>query len=542
MAHPLLIALGFGSMGAIFIRRALRSDRSKHLLDEHLPAATEEAVILATSDERNPAKLEAFGRALLPHHPSAASALLARARLLVRPLPTPPPIAPVTDAAGWNLFHSIKTMASDAAKVGPVAFIPGAGAAVVLATGLAAAGHTKGGAKIGKDIGKNKIIHGVTKAYTSGYMQANPAFFAKTLALSVADKTLHGERLDRAIGDQRKAVTGWLTDKAKYASQVAGVPPEATTALTAASNIAQGKPLPQDLLQAASGVVGQAIGPQASQALEQGAAYADKLSNGATSQALAQIAQAKNVLPPEARHAFDSGLAIRTAQHLQGKGFADAQKLLQDEHPASQVLRALNAKTDDLVKHGIQRLQAQLPPDASAIATQAAASLVNTPSLANLSSTDLARRLGIPEPVARAVLASASHEVPGAPIVHAERLKAIVGSPPAPPGIDASHAALAMRANRGDPSAKKQLAFQATQAPASRPAINDAIASSQRAIWTGHYLAKRPAPPLAKTAPVPASSATPASPSPLVNPYASAKPPPDSATKPLANPTADPGY
>ena len=540
MTHPLLVALAFGSMGAIFIRRALRSDRSKPLLDEHLPPATEEAVILAASHEQSPTKLTAFGQSLLPSHPSAASVLLARARILARPLPIPPPATTtVTIAAGWNLFHSIKTMAQDAAKVGPVAFIPGAGAAVVLATGLAAAGHTKGGAKIGKDIGKNKIIHGITKAYTSGYMQANPAFFAKTLALSVADKTLHGERLDRAIGDQRKVVTSWLADKAKYASQVAGVPPEATTALTAASNIAQGKPLPQDLLQAASGVVGQAIGPQASQALEQGAAYADKLSNGATSQTLAQIAQAKNVLPPETRHAFDSGLAIRTAQHLQSKGFADARKLLQDEHPAAQVLNALNAKTDDLVKHGIQLLQSQMPPNSSALANAAAAAIVGEPSLTRLSSQDLAKKLGIPEPVTRAVLASASHEIPGAPIVHAQRLKTIVGPPPAPPTLDPAHAALAMRANRGDPSAKRQLAFQATQTPASRPAINSAIASSQRAIWTGHYLAKRPAPPLAKTSPTsdapPAATVTATPSSPLVNPYAS-------ATKPLANPTADPGY
>ena len=45
---------------------------------------------------------------------------------------------------GFNLFKTIKTVAQDAVKVGPLAFIPGAGAAIVLASAAAAAGPHSG--------------------------------------------------------------------------------------------------------------------------------------------------------------------------------------------------------------------------------------------------------------------------------------------------------------------------------------------------------------------------------------------------------------
>jgi hypothetical protein len=67
---------------------------------------------------------------------------------------------------------------------------------------------------------------------------------------------------------------------------------------------------------------------------------------------------------------------------------------------------------------------------------------VKKPILGHLSSHDLSLALKIPEPIARVALASISHEVPGAPIVHAQRLQALVGRPSPPAGRDVAQAAV----------------------------------------------------------------------------------------------------
>jgi hypothetical protein len=427
MLVPALLVTGLG----LLVWRATRE--RPRLLDVHLPPETENAVVWAASHEQNPLALRSFANSLLPDFPSAASVLMARANLHETVAPSVSPHAAGDVAGGFNLFHAIKTAAQDATKVGPLAFIPGAGAAVVLASGVAAAGHTRGGKRIGTDLAKNKILNAVTKGYTGGYMQANPAYFARTLVASASDEVLHGKRLDKAILDQRHAVSSWLTDKASYASQAAGVPPVVTPALTAAANIAAGKPIPSNIVNVAAGVVGSAVGPEASDALQQGAAYGDKLTGGATTQALAAVAQARNAVPPHVQHAFDSGVALSVGQHLQSKGFTGAEDLLKNVHPASQVVGALNASTDDLLTTAIKSLQQRLPAGSADVAQRAAAEVVANPALARASSEDLARQLGITEPIARVVLASLTNTSAG-PVVHAQRLAAVVGRPSPPTG------------------------------------------------------------------------------------------------------------
>jgi hypothetical protein len=411
-------------------------DAPAALLDLHLPKPIEDGVIAALHVEQDPGKLRKFAATLLSRYPAAASVLQARASKLEGA-----PVVGVGDVGvgGFNLGHALKSIAKDAVKVGPVAFIPGAGAAVVLATGAAAAGHTKAGKKIGTDLGKNKVLSTLAQTYKSGYLQANPAFFAKTLVLGAADEALHGKNIGQAILDQRHAVTKWLGDKAKYASQAAGVPPEVTPALTAAANVAEGKPIPQDILSAAGAVVGQAVGPAATQALQQGAAYGNQLAQGVTGPVLAQVAAAKQALPPDVAHAFDTGLTLATAQKLQAKGYAAAHGLLPPAPDGSipgKVVAALNAPTANLLSTAVKDVQRALPANAADLAHQASAALIAHPEWAHFSSTDLARQLGVPEPIARTALASVSHEVVGAPILHPKRLEAIVGRPrrPAPPG------------------------------------------------------------------------------------------------------------
>jgi hypothetical protein len=499
---------------------------SKRPLDASLPKATEDAVMVAVSQETDPAKLRAFAQTLLPTYPVAASVLLARAVTLdpsfgvggvfryeglrlpgldddgpaagvgfnplhafmdvvkVTPigatvnftenkvrdhkhhghhaheirgakvdrgavtrylekklLPEPPAIG-----VGFKFqpFHGIAKLAKDAVKVGPLAFVPGAGAAAILATAAVEAGHTKAGKNIGKDLAKNPVLKGLATAYTKGYQQANPAFFAKTLVLGGADDLLHHKSLGQAFKDAWHTTGGYLVDKAKIASNIAGVPPQATAALTAAGNLAEGKPLPKDILGAAGAVLGAAVGPAATAALQQGAALGNQLAaQGAP--VLAQIAAAKNALPPNVAHAFDSGLAISTAQHLQSKGYAAAHTLMPDQ---GKILSALSNPTQNLLPGAIKNLQQALPADAANLAHDAVAKLVASPQLAKLSSFDLAKQLNIAEPVARAALASMSHEVPGAPLAHPQRLEAIVGKHihrPRPPGVPDPSAAFVVQ-------------------------------------------------------------------------------------------------
>jgi hypothetical protein len=369
-------------------------------------------------------------------------------------------------------FGFLKKIAKDAVKIGPLAFIPGAGAAVVLATGVAAVGHTHApivrsvSATVNR-LAQNPYVHAIAQGWSSGYMQANPAFFAKTLVLGAADETLHGQNLGKAILDQRKKVASWLTSKAQYASQAAGVPPQVTPALTAAAHIASGDPIPKNIVEVASGVLGATVGPEASDALEQGAALGHQLATAANATAakgvMQAIAAAKDALPsavksppppaaatPAAtvgklslkhvfgsiKHAFDAGVAFAAAQHLQSKGFAAAQELLPpasdgSDSIAGKVADALAAPAGDLLAPAIANVQSQLPPEAQGLVQETLKKVVTTPADAALSSTDLAAKHGIPEPVARVVLASVSHEVPGAPIVHPQRAAALVGPPPA---------------------------------------------------------------------------------------------------------------
>jgi hypothetical protein len=338
-------------------------------------------------------------------------------------------------------FGFLKKIAKDAVKIGPLAFVPGAGAAVVLATGVAAVGHThapivrKVSATVNR-LAKNPVVHAIAQGYTTGYLQANPAFFAKTLVLGAAQETLDGKPLGKAILDQRKKVGSWLASKAQYASQAAGVPPSVTPALTAAAHVASGDPIPKNIVEVASGVLASTVGPEASDALEQGAAVGKQLAeSGATPTMMQAVDAAKRGLSPTVAHAFDSGVTLAVGQHLQQKGYGAAHELLPPapgDSIAGKVVNALRSPSQNLLATAIHDVQRQLPPEANGIAHEAIKHIVANPSSGNLSSTDLAHELGIPEPVARVALASVSHEVPGSPIVHPQRTVALVGRPPPP--------------------------------------------------------------------------------------------------------------
>jgi hypothetical protein len=340
----------------------------------------------------------------------------------------------VTPATPHKHIGFFKKLLHDVTKVGPLAFVPGVGAGAMLALGTGAGvGHihtpiVRDVARAADKLAKNPIVHAVTQGYTSLMKQTNPAYFASTLVAGAGDEALHGVPLGKAILDQRHAVTKWIADKARYASQIAGVPPQATQALTAAANLAEGKPIAQNIMAVASGVLGQTVGPAAQQALQQGAAIGHKIAReGFTPAAISQIVTAKQKLGPAEAHALDTGTALTVAQHLQSKGYAAAHALMPPVSggPAGKVIAALHAPTSDLLSTAMTNVKQSLPPNPAAQVRRVATELVRHPELAHLPSHELAHRFRVHEPIARVALASFSHEVPGAPIFHHHRLEAI---------------------------------------------------------------------------------------------------------------------
>ena len=301
-------------------------------LDPNMPDATNRAVTVASVREKDPRALRAFAGSMLHDFPIAASHLLARARILeLQASPT---------AGGFNLFRALGTAIHDAGPIGALTVaIPGVGQSFVplaMAASAAAAGHTKAvkNAPIIKNVrqeadrlGQNKFIHGAAGLYGQLYNQAHPAYWAAGVVRGLADKTLHGERLDRAIKDQGAKVASYFTQKAQIAAQVEGVPPGVVPALQAGAAVASGHPVsPQAVAAAAQLIPG---GGAAVDALQQGANQAAQVveANGG-SQALQAMAQARDAIHPAVRHAFDIGASLPIAQHLQQTGFTEAEPLL----------------------------------------------------------------------------------------------------------------------------------------------------------------------------------------------------------------------
>jgi hypothetical protein len=307
-----------------------------------------------------------------------------------------------------------------------------------MAASAAAAGHTKAvkNAPIIKNvreeanrIGQNKFIRGAAGLYGELYNQAHPAYWAAGLARGLADKTLHGERFDKAIKETGASVASYLTQKALIAAQVEGVPPGVVPALHAGAAVASGHPVsPQAVAAAAQIIPG---GPAAVDALQQGADQAAQVidANGGT-QALEAMSKARDAIHPTVRHAFDIGASLPIAQHLQQTGFTEAEPLLQGGL-ATKVAHGLGMR--NAPAEGASELQAKLPPNAAQLAKHLAALIASNPVYARMTSRDLAVRFRVPEPVARAVLAATHQIVPGAPVVDGNKLYELTGRPAPPP-------------------------------------------------------------------------------------------------------------
>jgi hypothetical protein len=502
MPFVFLLALGAAlAIGVGYVRQEWgKSDKP---LDRHLPEVFEDAILFASSHERDASKLTQFAESLAGDYPIASLALRARAANL----PT------ATAGLDLNPFHAAKNLAKDVVKAATVmtAVVPGVAFPTLLAAQVAS--HP-----VGKVLGKAPVIRDVKheaekisksppfRFAQSTFVTLHPAIFGAMLVASSGKDTLDGKPLNKVLNDVRLKGGGWLKDEGALAANVPVIGQVLGPALTAAGALALGEPIPDAMIDiAASTVPG---GPIAQTAVKSGATFAvdlsegqklDKATYGAAKAAAEGAAQAAGLPPGLAGNAMDLGLAVAQGKNLQKAGFHLAAGLIKSEGGslAEKALGAINQSgMGDLVANAKKQLQRELPAGAADIAQNVAKAVAKHPALARFSAVKLARQLHAPEPVTRAVLAATHDAGKGSPVVDPDELEELVGPlPAAPVQIDAAHAALALKAAKGSVSAVKQLAFQKMQSPAD---VKGSIEASERAVnqaaWAAHYLSQAPDP------------------------------------------------
>jgi hypothetical protein len=460
----------------------------KGSMDPNLPPEFERAVLTAVEREKDPRALRTFGQTLLDDYPVAASLLLARATNLEHGT-----LAPVIrvegdvegDEAGLNLnpFHAIKSVLID--KLGhEIEKVP----------------VIKSVAKEVDKIHKHTIFGKIFDVY-EGVAMLQPAVFGHMIMKSVVNKTMSGERLDRVLNDTRKTAGHWAKNEAAYVAMVPGVGTALAPVYSAAGSLALGEPIPQGIVDvAASALPG---GPVVQTAAKTGGTFGLALAQGKKVDQAA-LSAAREALPTQARPAFDAGLALAQGQSLQKVGFKAAADLLQSQGgsiaekvldashlaPIAQSLgKSLEDVAGDRLKGQLSQIAATAGRSAADLVHPLVKQIVSNPTLANLTSTQLAAHVNIPEPVARAALASLKR-AGSSFVVNQARLHGLTGhARPAPPKVaDRGHVKLALAAARGNTSAQKQLSFQKAQSPANAESISDAQIMAARALWASRYM------------------------------------------------------
>jgi hypothetical protein len=429
---------------------------SHRSFDQDLPKDIEDAVFVALRQETDPAKLRAFSQTLLPQYPVAASVLASQALALDY---APPP---QVGTSGFNVLpkfvrREVQSVGKDLGKVAAVAsVVPGVGLPTLLA--LQVASHPAG--KIVKNtIGRIPVVHNVAGAVSKlskslpvqlaqkAFVTVHPALFGTMLLAGAGNEALQGEKLDKVLNGVRLQGGDWLKQEGALASLVPVIGTVLSPALTAAGALALGEPIPEAAIDIAAGVV--PGGPIAQAAVKTGATFAVDLSKhekldvaalGAARTAAIAAGQAAGIPPQVVGSAFDLGMGLAQGKNLQKAGFGMASSLLKAEGGtiAEKALDAINLGGSDLVHGALGALKGALPPGAATMAKHAASTLIQNPAIQT--STQLATSAGVPEPVARAVLASVTREVvPGAPhaapVLQPHVLNAILGQPSAPVSV-----------------------------------------------------------------------------------------------------------
>jgi hypothetical protein len=476
-------------------------------LDANLDIPTAQAVQIAVAKESATSALNNFSGLLLPEHPAASALLKTASSLLeiaIEHLASPG----VTATAGFDLSDIgdfvTKTLpqvavhltsdAGDALKaVGKVAAqIPG-GQQVMDAANAAA---------------KLPGIKQVLDVASAAAMLNVPLALLKAIGEGKSP-----EDIVKAAYSQAETDVQTLAPYVETAmALVPAVGPAASSSLALSIALAEGKPIAQATIDAAAASV--PGGLLAMQAFKGAATLGVNLVEGKPFDAAA-LAAARAALPSgPAQAAFDAGYALAHGKNLQDAGFAAARAFL----PGDAVHQALDfgqAVCDHGVAGALPALEDALAsqlqtlgPAALASVHDAVAKIVSDPSLAGDSAALLASKLGIPEPSARAALASV--EVAAKKTATSARQKALsalnqkVGSAvqnlivvksgtldklaAAPPRKVIPVSALKFTARVGPTAAKAAAPAAAATKPAQGAAIADAARRAELAQVVQHYL------------------------------------------------------
>ena len=466
--------------------------------DAHMPPALGHAVFLAMNVESNPTSLRSFGDCLLPDFPSAGSALFARALLCIAAQEhmvkermngkqEQDDEAVVLFGAEMESFDDpvsqAKSFAEHLAKRGAkITFTGPNGEETAIPLSLTVNRKLPRRGELAalpldtKTEAQRLLASKSFQEIMKKGEKTLPLTFASVLVQTAGQTFPDAPSFERTISLSEKRTSALLGTYAKRS--------ELESLLAGAGHLACGKTVPKDIL----GLLRAVLPPK-----EPPAENAKSTSEVGSDLAKKWVTEL-NVTPipsSDSELSLRTGLVLELAKILQDADFVLASPLLpsQSGNLSEKVLAAIRLGAGpDLVLQAVTKLQGELPAGSANEARRVAASVASAPEILRLPSRSMAEKLQTKEPIVRAVVASCSFDVPGAPLVEPEKLYMLVGVPDEPPPADRGHVKLALLAARGNPSAQKQLSFARTQNPSDAPSIDIAERMARRAICQKHYM------------------------------------------------------
>jgi hypothetical protein len=447
-------------------------------LDGSLTIPSGKAVEIALQYETDPKALLEFAGVLLPEQPASAALLRTHATMLaLKPAAAPPP--------GKHKHHGFFHFAEDLEKA---AGHLSKDVAKVVTDASDAASHSVGA-----------LIEKLPEPMKSAWTVCTDPVLLGPKLFAVACKS---GNLFENVKEFAKAEIHAYTVIAPYVetgiSFFPGVGPEIAGSIAFAAAIAQGEPPSEAAVAAlASALPGGAIVQTACKsAVAFGTALAEKKPLDVA--ALSAAREGLTALPggeevqKAATAAFDVGLAVAHGRSLAVAGFAAAKDLCPGGLPEQAVAFAAavttGGETPDLEKRVAAEVSASGPAPSQAV-QGAVAALVSDPKIAQNADTsaDLAKALGVPEPVARAARAcvsSAAHGptdiLVGGVLVRTGRLEAL--APGADQKTQVSASALAYATQRGSAALAADIASLESQKTAKASARAAELAQAARVL------------------------------------------------------------
>lgn len=312
----------------------------------------------------------------------------------------------------------------------------------------------------------------------------------------LAERIAHGENVFDAV---KASAQGGLTNLQRAApyietivSVVPGVGPELAAGLAVGIALAEGEPLSEVAVDGAlAALPGGALAHQAAKAA---IVFGSALLQGKPLD-VAAMGAARSALPKEPayyRAAFDVGVGLAQGKSLQSVGFQGVKDLLAGDSAMQALelqklapgLLAQGKNIGDFLENKLGSELARIPGASEAVHS-VVSRIVSDPTLGKLTSGDLAKKLKLAEPIARAALASVTRHGP-LQVVEVSRLMRLAPTGPAPSPVRKPAMAHVLR---NGPAATSALARKLlASSPAAAKELHRAALLARRGQYVAYYL------------------------------------------------------